>query len=243
MKIFLTAAALLTFAMPSVALADAIVLDSSDVGTSFTVGFGGYDGSGTIAGLTGSAIFTLTSMTANSYTFGYTVNNTSTSPITTSRISGFGFNTDPNISGASSTGAYNIVGTASNVPNVGTVDVCFKDGGGTNSCAGGGAGGVALGGTGSGTLTLSFASALTSLNISDFFVRYQSITGTNANTPSSAVGSGTISTTSGGSTSGGSTGGVPVPEPGMIGLFMLGAAGLWFRRRRIAPVQAKLAFA
>lgn len=237
MKILLTAAALLTFAMPSAAFADAIVLDSGDVGSSFTVGFDGFDGSGTIAGLRGSAIFTLTSLTSNSYTFGYTINNTSISPLTSSRISGFGFNTDPNISGASSTGAYNIVGTTSNVPNIGTVDVCFKDGGGTSNCAGGGGGGVTLGSTGSGSLTLSFASALTSLNISDFFVRYQSITGTNANTPSSAVGSGTIST------SGGSTGGVPVPEPGMLGLFMLGAAGLWFRRRRIAPVQAKLAFA
>lgn len=242
MKTFLVAAALMAFATPSVALADAIVLDSGDVGTSFTVGFNGFDGSGTVAGLTSSATFTLTSMTANTYTFGYTVNNTSTSPLTSSRISGFGFNTDPNISGASSTGTYNIVGTTSNVPNIGTVDVCFKDGGGTNSCAGGGSGGVTLGDTGSGSLTLSFASALSSLNISDFFVRYQSITGTNANTPSSAVGSGTI-TSSGSTSTGGSTGGVPVPEPGMLGLFMLGAAGLWFRRRRIAPTQAKLAFA
>lgn len=238
MKIILTAAALLTLTMPGAAFADAIVLDGNDVGTSFTVGFDGFDGSGTIAGLTGSAIFTLTSITASSYTFGYTVDNTSSSPLTSSRISGFGFNTDPNISGASSTGAYNIVGTTSNVPNIGTVDVCFKDGGGTNSCAGGGAGGVTLGDTGSGSLTLSFANALSSLNISDFFVRYQSIAGTDANTPSSAVGSGTI-TTSGG----GSSGGVPVPEPGMLGLFMLGAAGLWFRRRRIAPAQPKFAIA
>lgn len=242
MKTFLIATALMAFAAPSAALADAIVLDSGDVGTSFTVGFNGFDGSGTVTGLTSSATFTLTSLTANTYTFGYTVNNTSTSPLTSSRISGFGFNTDPNISGASSTGTYNIVGTTSNVPNIGTVDVCFKDGGGTNSCAGGGSGGVTLGGTGSGTLTLSFASALSSLNISDFFVRYQSIAGTNANTPSSAVGSGTI-TSSGSTSTGGSTGGVPVPEPGMLGLFMLGAAGLWFRRRRIAPTQAKLAFA
>lgn len=242
MKAFLIAAALTAVATPSAALADAIVLDSGDVGTSFTVGFNGFDGSGTVTGLTSSATFTLTSLTANTYTFGYTVNNTSTSPLTSSRISGFGFNTDPNISGASSTGTYNIVGTTSNVPNIGTVDVCFKDGGGTNSCAGGGSGGVTLGGTGSGTLTLSFASALSSLNISDFFVRYQSIAGTNANTPSSAVGSGTI-TSSGSTSTGGSTGGVPVPEPGMLGLFMLGAAGLWFRRRRIAPTQAKLAFA
>lgn len=237
MKSLSLAAALAAITIPAAAHADAIVLDASDVGSAFTVNYDGFDGSGGITGLTGSTTFTLTSVTANSYTFGYTMNNTSSAPITTSRISGFGFNTDPNISGASSTGTYNIVGTSSNVPNIGTVDVCFKDGGGTNSCAGGGAGGVDLGASGSGSLTLSFASALSSLNISDFFVRYQSITGTNANTPSSAVGSGTISS------SGGSTGGTSVPEPGMLGLFMLGAAGLWFRRRRIIPAKQQLAFA
>src|SRR3546814_3556508 len=96
----------------------------------------------------------------------------------------------------------------SNVPNVGTVDVCFKGGGGTNSCAGGGGGGVSLGDSGSGSLTLSFSSPVTSLTLNDFFTRYQSISGAGSTT--SAVGSGTIS-----SSSGGSSGGTPVPEPGI----------------------------
>lgn len=232
----ITGAALALLAMPTVAHADAIVLDSSNVGSAFIVNYNGFDGSGAIDGLTGLATFTLQSVTANSYTFGYNVTNSSTSPITTSRISGFGFNTDPTLSGASSTGAFNVVATDSNVPNIGVVDVCFKDGGGTNSCSGGGGGGVALGDSGSGLLTLNFASALTSLNLSDFFVRYQSITGVNAGTPGSAVGSGTISS------SGGSSGGTPVPEPGVIGLFMLGVAGLWFRRRRTASTLRTPAF-
>ena len=234
MRKLILAATMATLMVPAVAHADAIVFDGSDIGQNFTVNYNGYDGSGGINGLTGSATFTLTGVTANSYTFGYTVKNTSAAPITGSRISGFGFNTDPNISGASSTGTYNVVATTSNVPNVGNVDVCFKGGGGTNSCAGGGGGGVNLGGTGSGSLTLNFASALTSLSLSDFFVRYQAISGTNANTPSSAVGSGTISS------SGGSTGGTPVPAPGIVGLFMLGVAGLWFRRRKTAQAQPSL---
>ena len=211
-------------------LADAITLNPADIGRTFDVAYNGFDGTGIIAGLTGTTRLTLTGITANSYTFDYAVQNTSTSPITASRISGFGFNTNPNISGASSTGAYNIVGTSANVPNIGTVDVCFKDGGGTNSCAGGGSGGVTLGNSGTGSLTLDFASTLTSLNLSDFFVRYQSITGTGANTPSSASGTGTITS------SGGSSGGTPVPEPGMILLFGGAVGGMaWLRRNRQNP--------
>lgn len=236
-KTFNALVALMAFAAlatPAPALADAITLGAGDVGTSFTVNYDGFDGSGQIAGLTGSTTLTLTSVTANSFTFSYNVANTSTDPITTSRISGFGFNTNPDITGATVTGAYNVVATDANVPNIGSIDVCFKDGGGTNSCAGGGSGGVALGGSGTGSMVLSFADALTSLNLSDFFVRYQSITGTGANTPTSAVGSGTISS---------SSGGTPVPEPGMLGLFMIGAAGLLYgrRRRKVPAAQPALA--
>lgn len=215
-------------ALPGIAQADVITLGSEDLNKSFTVDYNGYTGSGTIDGLASQIVFTLTGLTATSYTLGYSVTNTSGAPITGSRVSGFGFNTDPTISGASSTGTYSVTALNSNVPNVGGVDVCFKGGGGSNSCAGGGGGGVNLGGSGSGTLTLSFASPVTSLTLSDFFTRYQSISGAGSTT--SAVGSGTISTSSGGS----SSGGTPVPEPGMIGLFALGVGALMLRRRRRA---------
>ena len=214
--------------LPEVAHADVISLSGSDVNKSFTVDYNGYTGSGTIDGLASQIVFTLTAATANSYTLGYNVTNTSGAPLTGSRVSGFGFNTDPTISGASSTGTYSVTALNSNVPNVGSVDVCFKGGGGTNSCAGGGGGGVNLGDSGSGTLTLSFASPVTSLSLSDFFTRYQSISGAGSTT--SAVGSGTISTSSGGS-----SGGTPVPEPGMFGLFALGVGALMLRRRRRSP--------
>ncbi|WP_332819136.1 cistern family PEP-CTERM protein [Sphingopyxis sp.] len=213
-------------ALPGIAQADVITLGNSDLNKSFTVDYNGYTGSGAIDGLASQIVFTLTGTTATSYTLGYAVTNTSGAPITDSRVSGFGFNTDPTISGASSTGTYSVTALNSNVPNVGSVDVCFKGGGGTNSCAGGGGGGVGLGDSGSGTLTLSFASPITSLTLSDFFARYQSISGAGATT--SAVGSGTISTSSGGS----SSGGTPVPEPGMFGLFALGVGALMLRRRR-----------
>lgn len=219
-------AAVAVATLPGIAQADVISLSSSDLNKSFTVDYNGYTGSGTIDGLASQIVFTLTAATANSYTLGYNVTNTSGAPISGSRVSGFGFNTDPTISGASSTGTYSVTALNSNVPNVGSVDVCFKGGGGTNSCAGGGGGGVSLGDSGSGTLTLSFASPVTSLTLSDFFTRYQSISGAGSTT--SAVGSGTISTSSGGS----SSGGTPVPEPGMFGLFALGVGALMLRRRR-----------
>jgi hypothetical protein len=205
--------------------ADAISFTPSDVGKSFTVDYNGFSSGSVISGLTGATTFTLTGTTADSYTFSYAVNNTTSAPVTGSRISGFGFNTDPNISNASATGVFNTAGTG-NVPEIGTVDVCFKSGGGTNNCAGGGGGGVALGTSANGSLTLSFASALSSLTLSDFALRYQSITGVDG--ASSATGIGTIGSTSGGSSSGGPT---DVPEPRDFALFGLAALAVLSRGR------------
>lgn len=207
------------------AQADVISLTPASVGSSFTLDYNGFTGDGTIAGLTGSTTFTLTGISGDSYNFAYSVTNTSSSPITGSRISGFGFNTNPDIASASSTGVFDTVGTG-NAPNIGSVDVCFKGGGGANNCAGGGGDGVTLGDTATGTLSLAFGSALSNLSLSDFFVRYQSITGAGGTT--SAVGTGTISTSSSSS----SSGGTPVPEPADFALFAAGVAGLIIGRRK-----------
>ncbi|MBU6395948.1 MAG: cistern family PEP-CTERM protein [Sphingomonadales bacterium] len=223
-----------SLSMASPALADSMLFNSSDIGKTVTLDYNGYSSNGgtSITGLTGSTTFTLTGVSGNDYTFDYSVTNTSSAPVTDSRISGFAFNTDPTITGAASTGAYGFTTLNSNYPNgIGTVDVCFKDAN-TNSCAGGGSGGLTLGQTGTGSFTLSFASPVSALTLSDFYVRYQSITGVPG--VSSATGAGTIntSTTSGGSTTSTSTGGTPVPEPGMLGLFGAGIVGLALARRR-----------
>ncbi len=214
----------------SPAFADSMLFNAADIGKAVTLGYNGYDSNGgaSIGGLTGSTTFTLTGVSGNDYTFDYSVSNTSSAPVTDSRISGFAFNTDPTITGAASTGAYGFTQLNSNYPNgIGTVDVCFKDAS-TGACSGGGSGGLTLGQTGTGTFTLSFASAVSALTLSDFYVRYQSITGIPG--VSSATGAGTISSsTSGGSTT---TGGTPVPEPGMLGLFGAGIIGLALARRR-----------
>ena len=121
------------------------------------------------------------------------------------------------------------------------MDVCFKDAS-TGACAGGGSGGLTAGQSGTGDFTLSFASPVSALTLSDFYVRYQSITGVPGVT--SASGAGTISSSTS-STSGGSTtsGGTEVPEPGMLGLFGAGIIGLALARRRRAAVRVQFAAA
>lgn len=227
----LVAAAGLFAASP--AFADSVTLGAADIGTAFTLNYNGFANGTTIDGLAGSTTFTLTGVSGNDYTFNYGVSNTSSAPITASRISSFAFNTDPTIASATSTGAFSYTTLNSNYPNgIGTVDVCFKDAL-TGSCAGGGSGGLTIGQSGSGTFTLGFSQPVSSLTLSDFYVRYQSIAGTN-NPPSSASGAGTLTST------GGSSGGTPVPEPGMLGLMAGGLAlvGLARRRQKVRFAQA-----
>ena len=221
----LVAAAGLAF-VATPALADPITLDPSSVGQSYTFNYNGFSDGTTINGLTASTTFTLTSTTANSYTFSYSVANTTSTPLT-SRVSSFAFNTDPTISSATSTGAFSYTTLDSNYPNgIGNVDVCFKDAA-TGSCAGGGSGGLTTGESGTGSFTLNFSSPISSLTLSDFFVRYQSITG--AGNVTSASGEGTMT----------STGGTSVPEPGVLGMMLGGIAAIaLLRRRRVVPAKA-----
>ena len=236
-KLILSFAALSAFGLSAApALADAITLDASSIGTNYTLTYNGFSSGTPISGLTGSTTFKLTGISGNNYTFDYSVANTSSAPITGSRISSFAFNADPNITSAASTGAFSYTTLNSNYPNgIGTVDVCFKDAL-TGSCAGGGSGGLTIGQSGTGSFTLSFSQPISALTLSDFYVRYQSISGAGGIT--SASGAGTLSSTS--STSGGTTtssGGTSVPEPGMLGLMSAGLIATALLRRRRHPAR------
>lgn len=222
------AASLAVVAAP--ALADPITLNPSSVGQSYTFNYNGFSSGTAIDGLTAATTFTLTGTTANSYTFDYSVANTTSSPLT-SRVSSFAFNTDPTISSATSIGAFSYTTLDSTYPNgIGSVDVCFKDAA-TGSCAGGGGGGLTTGTTGTGSFALNFSSPISSLTLSDFFVRYQSITGAGNITSASGAGS-MVSTTSGGTS---------VPEPGVLGMLAGGIFAIALLRRRRRPVVATFA--
>ena len=213
------------------ALADPITLDAGDVGSSFTIDLNGFtDNSGNVIdGLTSTLTFTLEETDGGSYTFSYVVDNTTSGGLT-SNISSFAFDVDPDISGASVTGAYQYAfvadgqGSDPSYPNqVGQVDVCFKARN-SGSCSNGG--GVSEGQSGTGSLTLFFNPDASSITLSDFFVRYQGITG--AGTVGSATGESTTST----GTPPGGTSGTTVPAPGMLGLLALALVSLGFMRRR-----------
>lgn len=225
---FAAAASLALGAAP--AMADTIPLTSANIGQSYTLNYNGFTEAGTISGLTASTTFTLTGINGNDYTFGYSLTNTTSDPVN-SRVSSFGFNTNPDITGASSTGAFAYTTLNSSYPNqIGAIDVCFKDAA-TGACSGGGSGGLTDGQTGTGTFTLSFAQPVSALTLSDFYVRYQSISG--AGNISSASGSGTQTST-------GSSGG-QVPEPGVVGLLGAAMIATAVLRRRRKPAEPALA--
>lgn len=227
------------------AAAEPIEFDNSDINVDYTIDFNAFTGDGVINDLTSQLILTLTSIVGGTYNFDYSIINT-TDPADTvdGRVSGFAFNTDPTLASASVNGTYTKVGYDANYPNgIGNVDVCFKDSGSANSCAGGGSAGPFAGQSGGGTLSLNFGGAVSTLTLSDFYVRYQSVTGAGIGSDGKPIGSasGEQVTSSGNTTSGGTD----VPEPSMVLLFGL-AAGMIFagtRRRRTEESEDALAIA
>ncbi len=141
-----------------------------------------------ISGLTAELALTLLSVTGNSYNFSYILKNTSTNAapgvIDASRISVFGFNSDPNLQSASVdntdqfnlvklNGAFNNNGGPDNAAG-GLLEFCLKDAGNLQNCNSG-AQGLAQGGTTDGLFSLTYSSLQSSIKLDNFAVRYQGI--------------------------------------------------------------------
>jgi hypothetical protein len=176
-KLVFATAALALSAIP----ASAVILQSGDVGASGTTSIQGFVEVGGVAtsipGLTGSLYLEYDGLTNGGLTwnFDYTITNTSSGAVTASRLSSFGFATDPNPTGATATSTFSNVFLDPAFPNVGgagnLIDVCFSaDAGG---CSGGS--GLLAGQSASGEFTLTFASVLTELELQYAFTRFQSI--------------------------------------------------------------------
>jgi hypothetical protein len=163
----------------------------------YTAGQGGFDTlnfSGiTNPDLTATITFDLLSVNydENAWLFNYTVANT-TDPLLASRISTWGFNTNPALIGANVTGQVfddYVLHSVNSIPQLQmAVDFCATTG--SDNCNNS-QGGVFSGGSTFGTFTLDFDGSATinqtQITLSDFYVRYQSV-GYNGDTSGSDTG-------------------------------------------------------
>lgn len=202
-------------------------ITSSDVGKSFDINFDGNVATQNVAGLKSKATFTLSSFTGASAIWDIALSNISDSGIS-SRTSALGFDVSSLLSGGSSSGLFSKAKLDGSFPNqFGGIDICFTNG---NTCQGGQNGGVSTGQTGNFLATMNFANAVSSFDLSNFGVRYQSIDGNGFN-GDSGTGRGTTVTDNT----------KDVPEPiTIVGSAMALGFGSAFQKRR-GKKQAKAA--
>lgn len=220
-----TLCALAIFTAATVGAAHANTVTTANVGSTFTVQFDGNINTTNIPDLTSKADFTLLSVVGNVWTFKIDLTVTATNGVT-ARVSSLGFDTTPNITSATTSGLFNIAVLGGSYPNgFGSIEACFKDGGGTTNCQGGGSGGTFT--TGTFTTALNFGSALSSITFDKFGVRYQSIAGVascgGSTDCSSGTGTGTF---------------VPEPASWLLMIAAFGGLGWQVRRSRHGAARA-----
>lgn len=207
--------------------ATSLTFTSASIGQVRSVGFNGFTdsfGGGAISlpGLSANLRFNLTGISGNTWSFAYSVANTSFAPLTSARVSVFGFNVSPTLSSATATGEFSSVSSGTVPLGRGSRDVCFRTGNG-GQCAGGGNDGVTIGEAAStGVFNLIFAAPTTSVVLNDLFVRYLAL-----NAPSSRIS---------GASGVGDVMSTTVPEPATWATLIIGFAtiGTAMRRSRTA---------
>jgi len=165
----LLGAAVLLASTALTAPASAAVITTAQIGQTGTAIFD----SENISGLSAAIAFTLQSVNTgtNTWTFAYSVDNTSTTP---SSVTIFGFNTDPNLVNVTATGVFDVEASGQ-IPTGGSLEFCAKDAGPDNNCTAGQGGVLPASPPATGTLVLDFAGSGTSIALTDFYVRYQSV--------------------------------------------------------------------
>ena len=207
-------------------------------GDDFTLAFDGFVGDPTnvIPGLSSSLLLTLTGgIGTNTLTFSYTLTNTSIVGGPDSRVSGFGFDATPNVDPATGlgdpTGDFGNINLGGNYPNgIGDVEICLTDSNGA-ACSGGGNAGALLGDPAGGTFSLIFGSTTPAVTLSDFYVRYQSLTGLGEVGSASGKESLVINP---------NTGAVPEPATWAMLLIGFGAIGGTLRARKSGDTGRRL---
>jgi hypothetical protein len=222
----------MTLSVPSTAAADPIVVNAA--GDLVQVSFDGNVDETPITGLSAELSLDFLGFTYDVGLFSYTtasflatVANTSTSPVTASRVSAFGFDVNPDIWwGDTNSLVFDEVLTGSIFPNqAGSVEVCVTG----NTCTGGGGSGVSMGDVLSFNLMLHFTGLVDELTFENFKVRYQGLEGISQGTSGTGLGDGTLSQIPDPGGDRPDTG--TVPEPATI--LLLGAGfGLAARRYR-----------
>lgn len=204
-----------------------LTFDAIDDTSTITFNGLGGDPQVVVPGLSSILTLTLTSITDTTFLFDYTLTNTSS--IANTRVSGFGFNVDPNVDNVASTGTFDL-STLGGFTAGFNSETCFSGGTNPSTCPQGQVGsGVFFGSPGSGTLSLIYDDAPDVVELSNFLVRYQGFsTIVDGQNITSAVGVGVPGR------------GVPpppppIPEPAtwatmILGFGMLG--GMMRRRKR-----------